>query len=503
MLRDLLGRLRRPDGRVGLPPSPGPRPPGPPDLDVLLDGFRRALRFTDLALYRADGADWVLTGLASQAGRTLRQRVRGGAGVMLLQQRATGGRVCVVAEQLRPEQLPFSGGPAPTGSLTLAPTDSGAGHLGLWLALADGPVAPEALASLNSAVDVLFDLDSQARRIASLEAWNQLLAGVYRFGESLRRIEAAEAVVEQLSGLLETLVGPHRLAVLELTGERAGEARLLGQCPTEAWPATWPLPDPMPRDGLEAETFDLARARAQALLPEPAGAWFARPGGWYVEGVSPSQLLSVVFVVTTGDEQAFASAELRSLLALATRAAAEHLHELVVLDRLKSMAIADHLTGVHNKRYFVSRLSEEVQRARRHGLTFALVLFDLDHFKRVNDTHGHDAGDAVLREIGALLRRLARSDDVPARYGGEEFAVLLPATDLEGAYVFAERLREGARALDVVVRGAHVRVTISLGVGTCPEAGATGDDLIRSVDAALYRAKQGGRDRVEMAGGTP
>lgn len=503
MLRDLLGRLRTPDGRPGLPPSPAPRVPGPAPLDVLLDGFRRALGLTDLALYRADGDDWVLTGTASEVGRTLRPRVRASTGVLLLQQRAPDGRVSVAADQLRPEQLPFSGGAAPTGTLSLAPADAGAARLGLWLALAPGPLPQAALAVLNGAVEVLLDLDAQARRIASLEAWNQLLAGVYRFGEALRHIEAAQAVVEQLSGLLETLVGPHRLAVLELTGERAGEARLLGVFPGEAWPATWPLPDPVPRDGLAAETLDLARARAQALLPDEAGAWFTKARGWYVEGVSPSPLLSVAFVVTATDELAFATAELRSLLALATRAAAEHLHELVVLDRLKSLAIADHLTGVHNKRYFLSRLAEEVQRARRHGLTFALVMFDLDHFKRVNDTHGHDAGDAVLREVGALLRRLARGDDVAARYGGEEFVVLMPGTDQGGAHAFAERLRAGAAALDVVVRATHVRVTISAGVGTYPDAGTSGDDLLHAVDAALYRAKQGGRNRVELAGGTP
>jgi len=508
MFQELWYRLQRRSGPRG--PSwtlaspalnPGARAPGPPQLDVLLEGLRLALGLSELALYRRDGADWVLAGACSGGGRRLRVRVPCGEGVMLLAERAANGRINVPADQLRPAQLPFTGGPAPTGTLALEPVERGGERRGLWLLLADQPPPGHAPAALDSVADALQDLDAQARRIAALEAWNELLGGVYRFGEALRPVEAPELVADHVAGLLDSLIGPHRLAVLELAGERTGEARLLGVTPAESWPAAWPLADPVPRDGFEAEIDALARARAEALLPEAAGSWFAGARGWYVEGVAPSPLLSVAFVVATPDAQVFRSPDLRSMLSLALRTAAEHLHELVVLDRLTSLAIADHLTGVHNKRYFTSRLGEEVQRARRHGRPFALVMLDLDHFKRVNDTHGHDAGDAVLRELGSLLRALARGDDVPARYGGEEFVVLLPDTALEGACVFAERLRARVEALEVVVRGLRLPITASVGVGVFPNAGSTPDELMKSVDEALYRAKQGGRNRVELAGG--
>ncbi len=504
MLADLLRHLRPrglPDRSAWvLRHPPGARLPGPPPLGVLLEGFRLALGLSELALYRAEAEAWVLAGASSAEGRHLRERVPRAEGVMALQERARDGRVSVPAGELRPAQLPFSGGPEPRGVLSLAPVLRDGAARALWLVLSDATLPEHAPAALDAVSDTLLDLDAQARRIAGLEAWTELLDDVVRFGEELRPVEAPERVAEHVSGLLEGLLGPHRLAVLELAGERAGEARLLGASPREDWPATWPLTAPVPRDGFSADSGALARARAEALLPEAAGDWFRGAQGWFVLGVAPSPLLSAAFVVATPAGTAFQSQDLCSMLALALRTTAEHLHELVVLDRLRSLAIADHLTGVHNKRYFVARLAEEVLRARRHGRPFALVMLDLDHFKRVNDTHGHDAGDAVLRELGALLRALARGDDVPARYGGEEFAVLLPDTDLQGAHAFAERLRVRVEALDVIVRGVRLPITASLGVALHSGGGTSGDDLVKAADEALYRAKQSGRNRVVVTG---
>lgn len=166
--------------------------------------------------------------------------------------------------------------------------------------------------------------------------------------------------------------------------------------------------------------------------------------------------------------------------------------------RLYEMAVADGLTGLYVARHFRRRLREEIDRAHRYRRPVALVLIDIDHFKAVNDTHGHLTGDRVLKGVAAILRRHARAADLPARYGGEELAILLPETDLEGARRLAERVRsavEAARFRDDA--GGEVRVTISAGAAVAPPAREP-DALVAAADAGLYRAKRAGRNRVEV-----
>ncbi len=160
-------------------------------------------------------------------------------------------------------------------------------------------------------------------------------------------------------------------------------------------------------------------------------------------------------------------------------------------ERLLALAATDPLTGLVNHGAFHRRLGEESARARRASSPLTLVMIDLDHFKRVNDTHGHQVGDEVLREVARRLLECARREDVPARVGGEEFAWLLPGSDLGQGMEAAERLRARIAGADFPVVG---RLTGSLGVATL--AGGSADDLARHADAALYRAKAGGRDAV-------
>ncbi len=166
---------------------------------------------------------------------------------------------------------------------------------------------------------------------------------------------------------------------------------------------------------------------------------------------------------------------------------------------LERLASTDPLTLLANRRQFFVRLEAEIKRARRQGESLALVMLDLDHFKAVNDAHGHAVGDLLLKEVGALLSSCVREWDMAARLGGEEFALILPTTDREGAREVAERVR--TRILDLrcaTADGAVVTVSASCGGATLKDNVKTSDQLLVAADEALYRAKARGRDRVAM-----
>ncbi len=167
---------------------------------------------------------------------------------------------------------------------------------------------------------------------------------------------------------------------------------------------------------------------------------------------------------------------------------------------LERMAMTDALTGLPNRRYLFERLDLEMGRAVRYERPLALIIVDIDHFKRVNDIHGHRFGDFVLTEAARVLRNNLRESDVVARYGGEEFAVLLPETNVEQAEAVAEKLRGAFAERELRERDAAVALTISAGVAaTSVLAVEDGETLVARADAALYEAKRQGRDRVVRA----
>ncbi|HXN30736.1 MAG TPA: GGDEF domain-containing protein [Polyangiaceae bacterium] len=162
-------------------------------------------------------------------------------------------------------------------------------------------------------------------------------------------------------------------------------------------------------------------------------------------------------------------------------------------------SVRDPLTRAHNRRYLVERLASEIAYARRHASRLALILFDLDHFKRVNDTSGHLAGDEVLRDLAALVSRMIRAEDVFARFGGEEFVILVRGISHANVGRFAERLRSAVERLEIVHDDAVLKVTISAGYSSLdefPDADRSPETMLRVADERLYRAKTGGRNRV-------
>ena len=164
-----------------------------------------------------------------------------------------------------------------------------------------------------------------------------------------------------------------------------------------------------------------------------------------------------------------------------------------------TLAMKDMLTGLSNRRAISEELQVAVARAQRHGQCLSVLLLDIDHFKRVNDSFGHQAGDAVLRAVAQVLQSRLRGQDRLGRFGGEEFLLVLPDTTLDGALILAEALR-AAVATDPMMWGAHsIALTVSVGVRAGAITGIdTPDSLVAAADAAMYRAKQGGRNRIEV-----
>jgi diguanylate cyclase (GGDEF)-like protein len=249
-------------------------------------------------------------------------------------------------------------------------------------------------------------------------------------------------------------------------------------------------------DALDGESTQPSPDRRRAVASEARGTYALTVVLRHVVG--PPEYLGALSIARRG--RAFDRTEAELLEYLAGQAVVSienaNLHETV-----ERQAVTDELTGLANVRAFWAILGRELERSRRFGSSLGLVMIDIDDFKQVNDRYGHQQGDEVLAHVAEVLRRLSRDIDAPARYGGEELAVILPETELDGAALLAERMRDAVESLDVPgARGSGgVRVTASFGVAAAPENGVEGEELVAAADAALYRAKRAGKNRVELA----
>jgi diguanylate cyclase (GGDEF)-like protein len=189
-----------------------------------------------------------------------------------------------------------------------------------------------------------------------------------------------------------------------------------------------------------------------------------------------------------------------SIAASAAEYIALALANQILRETLRNQAIRDPLTGLFNRRYAEETLEREILRAERRQTPLGVIMLDIDRFKVFNDTHGHDAGDVVLQDLGAYLKTRVRGEDVACRYGGEEFLIIMSDVSLEDAQQRAEALRNGVKTLNLNYRGQPIgSITLSLGVAAFPQTARAKDTLLQVADAALYRAKAGGRDCVVVA----
>ena len=210
-----------------------------------------------------------------------------------------------------------------------------------------------------------------------------------------------------------------------------------------------------------------------------------------------SEVLGVVCVADRLDNKAFDRVDLSNLRALTAPAALALARERARrdADEFAKAAVMDPVSGLFNRRYFQERLEEELDRARRHNTTVALLMIDIDDFKGINDRFGHLAGDLVIRGVGDILKRSVRRFDLCTRFGGEEFAIVMPGSGPENSLPVAERICqriEGFKPADAEL--AELHVTASIGMAVAP--GLSGRELIARADQALYKAKQAGKNRV-------
>ncbi len=258
-----------------------------------------------------------------------------------------------------------------------------------------------------------------------------------------------------------------------------------------------------------ARDFDLDLVLLDIMMPGLDGLDCCR----LIKGITQDVYLPVILVTAKSDTDSRVSGlrigaddyvckpfDERELMARVTNLVRlKRMHDQITdaRSRLEQLAVKDDLTGLYNYRYLHTRLNEEFKRAERYREPLACVMVDIDYFKRVNDRHGHDVGDTVLRETSGRIRKAVREIDVVTRYGGEEFLLVLPSTNFSGALAVADRVWRSVGSEPFALPAGNERVSLSIGVAVFPSRDIKSkDQLIKAADRALYQAKGDGRDRI-------
>jgi diguanylate cyclase (GGDEF)-like protein len=343
------------------------------------------------------------------------------------------------------------------------------------------------------------DITERKQSEATIRHQNEMLSSLHEITLDLLRYRELDQLLDALVGLSAKFLDVSYVEILLLEGEELvvkavtqNQARLIGdrQARDEAklsWQAvdtrepavlsdyaTWPQRQPV------YEKFDLHAVADFPILND-------------------EQCLGVMALGRDVPDYEFGPDQIQYGRLFANLTALV-LNNAQLREALREQSIRDPLTGLYNRRYMQEMLSQHISRVTRHLRPLGVIMIDIDGFKNFNDTHGHAAGDALLRELGRFLQTRVRLEDVACRYGGEEFILILPESTLEGAQKRAEQLRQEANGLRARDAGQTIEgITLSLGVAVYPMHARTKDALLRAADAALYRAKREGRNRVVVA----
>ncbi len=222
-------------------------------------------------------------------------------------------------------------------------------------------------------------------------------------------------------------------------------------------------------------------------------------GGYVCVPIVTGKTIAGVVMMVKKEKGYWERKELHESIKVYVGIAESSLHRVRLLRVTRNAAIMDVLTGIYNRRFFDEMLEKQITLAKRRNDPLSLLIFDLDYFKKINDTYGHKAGDNMLQELTKGLKNSLRQSDILARYGGEEFAIIMPATDIASALEKAESLRKQVESgsFGSIVPGQSLKITISIGVATFQKHGTESATLVTAADRALYKAKEGGRNRVE------
>lgn len=329
---------------------------------------------------------------------------------------------------------------------------------------------------------------------ASLHRQNQLLAKQVDQLSMLREIALAinrslelSKTLPDIANVVQGALDVRRLTIYELDRESDRLRPIIAKYGTDLITQERLEEESVPYHGT---TFDEVLSRGVvALVGE------GRRREAYVPLMAEYTALGVLVLEDPGDGEPFEPEERAFLNQLGAQIA------LAINNaKLYAMAVTDGLTKLYVRRYFELRMQEELDQARRYGRSFSLMMFDIDHFKKFNDTHGHQTGDAVLRQFARILVENTRRTDICCRYGGEEMTVILPETDMKEAAMLAEKLRRRIASYSFEgATGQLLSVTSSIGVASHFPVYVTTDEMVQAADKALYAAKENGRNRVEVA----
>ncbi len=332
-----------------------------------------------------------------------------------------------------------------------------------------------------------------AERTREVELLNQM-------GEMLQACQSMEEAYTVVDEVMSRIFASDAGAVFVLDARR----KLLGVA------AVWGMPLAEEREVFPPEECWALRRGRPHLVEDTGGGLLCRhlptpapPAYLCVPLVAHGEAIGILHLASAerrAPSRAGIGEAVQRLAGTVARQLALSLANVKLRETLRSQSIRDPLTALFNRRYMEEILEREVRWGERRLRPVGVIMLDIDHFKQVNDTFGHDAGDAVLREVGALLQAKVRAVDVACRYGGEEFVLILPEASLENTRRRAEQLREEAKRHHISHEGKPIgTVTLSLGAAVFPDHGTTAETVLRAADAALYRAKVAGRDRVIIA----